>query len=64
MSWEQLRAAVELNREFRQEELSRPPLACPIDGTPLTPAPASAEASLFCRHDGWQYPRDDHRPAI
>lgn len=63
MSWEQLRQVYERNREFRREELSRPPLACPVDGTPLQPAPANAEASLFCPFDGWQYPRDDHRPA-
>jgi hypothetical protein len=62
VSWQQLLDIAELNRQLRQEELSRPPFACPNDGTPLQPAPASAEASLFCPHDGWQYPRDDDRP--
>lgn len=60
MSWEQLRTATELNREYRREELSRPPLSCPNDGTPLIPGPG--EAQLFCRHDGYQWPRDDARP--
>lgn len=63
MSWNQLLEIAELNRQLRREELSRPPLACPNDGTPLVPAPPSAEGSLFCPHDGWLYPRDDFRPA-
>jgi hypothetical protein len=63
MSWYQLLEIAEVNRQKRREELSRPPLACPNDGTPLVPAPGSAESSLYCPFDGWQYPRDDHRPA-
>lgn len=51
------------NAELRRQELSNPPLACPNDGTPLEPAPASSEATLFCPFDGWKYPQDDHRPA-
>ena len=60
MSWEQLLTIAARNAELRREELSRPPLACPNDGTPLQPGPGNV---LFCNHDGWQYPRDDHRPA-
>jgi hypothetical protein len=60
MAWEQLLTNRDLNYEFAREELSRPPLACPNDGTPLEQGP---HGELFCRHDGWQWPRDDHRPA-
>ena len=63
MSWQQLASILHADAELRREELRRPPLACPNDGTPLQPAPASAEGSLYCPHDGWQYPRDDHRPS-
>ena len=63
MSWQQLLDILHASRELRREELQRPPIACPNDGTVLVPAPASTEASLYCPFDGWQYPRDDHRPA-
>jgi len=41
---------------------SIPPWACPECGEPLTPAPAGAENTIFCRFDGWEYPRDYIRP--
>lgn len=62
MSWYQLLEFAEANREWRRSEFSQPPKSCPNDGTPLTPGP-DGEAILFCPHDGWQYPRDDHRPS-
>jgi hypothetical protein len=35
-----------------------PPTACPNDGEPLIPGPPEQPGILFCRFDGWQYPRD------
>lgn len=64
MTWDQLRGIVAKNLEFRREELSRPPLACPNDGTPLVPSPPGSDSTLFCPFDGWAYPRDDHRPVM
>jgi hypothetical protein len=61
MSWEQLRETAELNRQFRQEEMSKPPLACPNDGTPLEPSPPGSDSSLFCPHDGYRWPTDPNR---
>jgi hypothetical protein len=40
----------------------QPPQACPNDGEPLLPGPPGSEATLYCRFDGWQYPRDYVRP--
>lgn len=40
-----------------------PPLACPNDGQPLEPGdPMDPTVILFCKFDGWQYPRDWIRP--
>lgn len=50
--------------EFR-EFVSRPPVACPRDGEPLSPPPATVSASgieLYCRFCEFQYPRDWERP--
>ena len=41
--------------------MSRPPLACPNDGEPLSPPPnrpSGATMELYCKYCGWQYPRD------
>lgn len=62
MSWRQLidigkEAAAE--REFND---SAPPVACPKCGEPLLPGPPSAAATLYCKFDGWEYPRDWQRP--
>ena len=67
MSWYEL---LDIREQARQEfdyYASRPPLACPNDGEPLTVAPtgwgdAGADCELFCRFDGFQYPRDWIRP--
>ena len=64
MSWEQLRAIGQANRLARQAELSRPPLSCPNDGTPLEQSPPGADSSLFCPMGDYKYPQDDHRPAV
>ncbi len=63
--WWQL---LEINR-YREQEFqfyaTNPPMSCPNDGEPLTNAPPTDSGSsveLFCRFDGWQYPRDWIRP--
>lgn len=41
--------------------VSRPPSACPDCGEPLINAPATKAGSgcqLYCKYDGFQYPRD------
>ena len=58
MSWEQLRSIATANRQFREQELAQPPRACPHDGTPLLPSPAGAASSMFCPHDGYEWPGD------
>jgi hypothetical protein len=57
-SWYDLLAIRQANRQFRQDELSRPPLSCPNDGTPLEPSPPGWDSSLFCPHDGYRWPTD------
>lgn len=45
--------------------VSRPPEACPICGEPLRPppdTPAGSGVELYCKFDGWRYPRDWVRP--
>jgi hypothetical protein len=40
-------------------------MACPNDGEPLLPAPPADRAAgieLYCKFDGWAYPRDWHPP--
>jgi hypothetical protein len=34
------------------------PTACPRCGEPLREGPPNESGILFCRFDGWQYPRD------
>jgi hypothetical protein len=56
---------IEQSRQEFDEFRSRPPVACPVDGEPLTGAPAAAALSgteLRCRFDGWSYPRDHVAP--
>lgn len=55
MSWYQLIDITREGLELRRDELSRPPEACPNDGEPLVAGPRGV---LFCRFDGYQYPRD------
>jgi hypothetical protein len=55
MSWEQLAAIAREAALEAEAERSAPPEACPNDGTPLEPGP---NGELFCRFDGWQWPRD------
>jgi hypothetical protein len=60
VSWDQLRAIAAEAQAARLDEQQRRPEACPIDGTPLEEGPGGV---LFCRWDGWQYPRDWTPPA-
>ena len=55
MSWEQYLSIAREAAQIRQEEMSRPPAACPNDGEPLT---AGGDGSLFCRFDGYRWPDD------
>jgi hypothetical protein len=57
VSWQQLQAIYENDRQQREFWLSQPPRACPHDGTPLQQSP-NAENELFCPHDGYMWPRD------
>jgi len=45
--------------------VSSSPLACPVDGEPLSNSPATASGSgteRYCRFDGWSWPRDYQAP--
>lgn len=65
MSWYQL---LDIRKHAQQEFewfASTPPLSCPNDGEPLINSPATdsgSGAELFCKFDGFQYPRDHIRP--
>ncbi len=56
MPWWQLDSILKEDQQLREFYATQPPVACPNDGEPLTVAPDSGE--LFCRFDGWRYPRD------
>jgi hypothetical protein len=45
--------------ELARDERSRPPVACPNDGTPLQEGQGGV---LECRFDGYQWPRDGREP--
>lgn len=62
MSWEQLLSVYKIDAAQRAYWNNQPPRACPNDGTPLQPSPEGYDSTLFCPHDGWQYPRDWTRP--
>ena len=58
MSWYQLLDVLKERRSEAEFYASRPPVACPNDGTPLVSSPSGADSQLFCPHDGWKYPQD------
>jgi len=62
MSWYQLLDMLKQNQQEFEYFANEPPQACPLCGEPLVPGPPSAAATLFCRFDGWQFPRDWVRP--
>lgn len=53
MSWEQLRAIVQMNAQDQAYWAAQPPRACPNDGTPLQPG---QDGTLHCQHDGYSWP--------
>lgn len=60
-SWYGLVSVLRHRKQEAEAYDSRPPVACPIDGTPLLNAPSTKSGSgvqLYCPFDGWQYPRD------
>jgi hypothetical protein len=59
MAWEQLLSILKADAQERAFWNAQPPRACPADGTPLETGP---NGELFCRHDGFQYPRDWQAP--
>ena len=64
-SWWGLVSVFKESRQEFEAYTSRPPLDCPQCGEPLTPGPVTPRGStveLFCKFDGWQYPRDYVRP--
>lgn len=60
-SWWGLDTVFKQSRQEYESFVSRPPMACPNCGEPLSYAPATKAGSgveRYCRYDGWQYPRD------
>ena len=62
MSWNQLLSIIKETRQEFDYYQATPPLSCPNDGEPLTSGPPGSGVTLFCKWDGWQYPRDWVRP--
>lgn len=56
MSWDQLLGILDEAYDLDAEERNRVPEDCPQCGAPLVEGPTGVQ--LFCRDDGWQYPRD------
>jgi hypothetical protein len=60
-SWWGLDSVLKQSRQEFDAYVSRPPVACPIDGEPLVKAPATTAGSgveLYCPWGNFQYPRD------
>lgn len=60
-SWWGLDSVFKQSRNEFETFVSRPPTACPNCGEPLRNGPATPSGSgveLYCKYDGWQYPRD------
>lgn len=58
LSWWQLDSVIKEQAWYRDYYRSVPPVACPNDGEPLIPGPSAEAPVLYCRFDGWTYPRD------
>lgn len=64
-SWWGLISVLEHARQEFEAFVSRPPVACPECGEPLSPPPNTASGAtmeLYCRFDAWEYPRDWRPP--
>jgi hypothetical protein len=60
-SWWALDSVFKQSRREFESYVSRPPMACPKDGEPLTYAPATKSGSgieRYCKYCGWSFPRD------
>jgi hypothetical protein len=65
-SWWGLISTLRQSQQEFDAYWSLPPMACPQCGEPLTNAPttdAGTGKQLFCKYDGWSYPRDHHPPS-
>jgi len=58
MSWWALDTTLKERAAYIEYYRAQPPVACPNDGEPLQWGPPQAPGILYCRFDGWQYPRD------
>lgn len=58
MSWWQLYDILHEQAQYEEYYRSVEPMACPLCGEPLRPGPPQTAAVLYCKFDGWQYPRD------
>ena len=61
--WWQLLSIIEYAKQEREFYDAQPPMACPRCGEPMRgapPADSGATVELFCKFDGFQYPRDWH----
>lgn len=64
-SWWGLHSVFEQSRMEFEAYRSMVPMACPVDGEPLTPGPTTASGAgveRFCRFDSYRYPRDHVSP--
>lgn len=57
MGWDLYSTLIQ-QAEYEQYYKTVPPVACPNDGEPLRPGPPSRPNVLYCKYDGWEYPRD------
>lgn len=58
MSWWALDSIAKENMQIEAYYRTLPPVACPFDGTPLTPGPPSQAGVFFCPNGDFYYPRD------
>jgi hypothetical protein len=57
-SWWSLDSTLKEASAYVNYYRSIPPVACPKCGEPLRNGPPEAAAVLYCKFDGWAYPRD------
>jgi len=64
-SWWGLVSVLAQSKAEFEAFISSPPMACPLDGEPLSNAPTTSAGSgvdRYCRFDGWSWPRDHVTP--
>jgi hypothetical protein len=60
-SWWGLHSVYQQSRAEFEAFISSPPMACPVDGEPLSNAPSTGSGSgieRYCRYHPWAFPRD------